>query len=164
MHGAGWWEAVVGVACLLAAAVFLARALRGDRLGVPAQRWTALGHGGMALAMCAMAAGGLVLSAVLATASCLSTLAGRRRGEAGEHGAVVHSCLAACAMVAMPLVGGAHTGLGLAAVCLALTGYFAVRGGRWLSALALRSPRARLEPVAHLVMSGAMATTFLTMI
>lgn len=163
MHGtgAGWWETVIGGACLLAAAVFLARALLADRPGAPAHRWTALGHGGMALAMVAMAAGELVPSAVLAVVSCLFALAGRLRGEAAE---VVHSCLAACAMVAMPLVGGAHGGLGLAAVCLALTGYFAVRGGRWLPALSLRGPRVRLEPVAHLVMSGAMATTFLTMI
>jgi hypothetical protein len=159
MHGAGWWEVVVGGACLLAAAFFLARAVRGDRVGAPAHRWTGLGHGGMALAMCAMAAGGLVLSAALAVVSCLFALAGRRRGEGTE---VVHSCLAACAMVAMPLLPGEHGGLTVAAVCLALTGYFAVRGGRWLEAL--RHPRHRLEPVAHLVMSGAMATTFLTMI
>lgn len=161
MHGAGSWEVVVGVACLLAAAVFLARALRGGRVGAPARRLTALGHGGMALAMCAMAAGGLVLSAALAVVSCLFTLAGRRRGEGTEHGAVVHSCLAACAMVAMPLVAGDHGGLTVAAVCLVLTGYFAVRSSRWLEAL---RGRFHVEPVAHLVMSGAMATTFLTMI
>jgi|tagenome__1003787_1003787.scaffolds.fasta_scaffold20208954_2 hypothetical protein len=161
MHGAGWWEIVVGGACLLAAAVFLARALRGDRVGAPAHRWTALGHGGMALAMCAMVAGGLVASAVLALVSCLFALVGRRRGEGTE---VVHSCLAACAMVMMPFFTGSHDGLALAAVCLALTGYFAVRSGRWLSTVSSRGRRVRLEPVAHLVMSGAMATTFLTMI
>ncbi|MCE3554417.1 hypothetical protein LWC33_23540 [Pseudonocardia sp. RS11V-5] len=159
MHGAGWWEAVVGAACLLAAAVFLARAARPDRPDAPAHRHGALGHGGMALAMCAMAAGQLVLSAVLAAVSCLFTLAGRRRGEGGE---IVHSCVAGCAMVAMPLVADVHDGLALAAACLALTGYFAVRSGRWLAAVS--HPGIRLEPVAHLVMSGAMATTFLTMI
>ncbi|MCE0767967.1 hypothetical protein LWC35_34470 [Pseudonocardia kujensis] len=159
MHGAGWWEAVVGAACLLAAAVFLARAARGGRPGTTAHRHGALGHGGMALAMGAMAAGQLVLSAALAAVSCLFTLAGRRRGEGGD---VLHSCVAGCAMVAMPLVAGMHDGLTPAAACLALTGYFAVRSGRWLAAVA--RPGLRLEPVAHLVMSGAMATTFLTMI
>lgn len=158
MHhaGAGLWETVLGAACLAAAAVFLARARR-----APAHRSTALGHGAMAAAMGAMAAGRHGLSAVLAAVSCLLALVGRGRGESSAT-ETVHSCAAAAAMVLMPLLPREHDGLPVAVLCLALTGYFAVRTVRWWSSFT--SSRARAESAAHLVMGAAMTTTFLAMV
>lgn len=158
MHhaGAGLWGAVLGAACLAAAVVFLARARR-----APAHRSTALGHSVMAVAMGAMAAGGHGLSAVLAAVSCLFALAGRGRGESSAT-ETLHSCAAGAAMVLMPLLPREHGGLAVGVLCLALTGYFAVRTGSWWSSLT--SSRSRSEPAAHLVMGAAMATTFLSMV